>query len=133
MVLIKCDPEGYGMSASTMTSIQQGGKKLKELCLSDGKKAPRPDPDTGEQNEIYQYSYQHSEGICYLYVNDSSNLTLDEEIEFKLTGLEIEGSPGENRVAFELGPGQQKFIKLKAIATPWKIATAIGYAIYWKR
>ena len=38
--------------------------------------------------------------------------------------------PGETKVAFELGPGQQKFIKLKAIATPWKIATGIGYAIF---
>lgn len=70
------------MSASTMTSIVQGGKKLKELCLAEGKKAPRPDPESGEHNEIYQYSYQHSEGICYLYVNETKNLTLDEEIEF---------------------------------------------------
>lgn len=130
MILIKCSPEGYGMSASTLTSIVQGGKKLKELCLTQGKKTARPDPDSGEANEIYQYSYQHSEGICYLYVNESQNLTLDEEIEFQLTGLEIEGAPGETKVAFELGPGQQKFIKLKAISTPWKIATGIGYAIY---
>merc|ERR1711935_635782 len=113
-----------------MGSIVQGGKKLKELCLSDGKKNPRPDPDPGEHRDICQYSYQHSEGICYLYVNETTDLTLEEEIEFKLTGLEIEGKPGESVVEFELGPGQQKFIKLKAISSPWKIATGVGYAIY---
>jgi len=47
-----------------------------------------------------------------------------------LTGLEIEGKPGESVVEFELGPGQQKFIKLKAIASPWKIGTGIAYAIF---
>lgn len=56
-ILIRCDPEGYAMSASTMTSIVQGGKKLKELCLAQGKRAPRPDPESGAENEIYQYSY----------------------------------------------------------------------------
>lgn len=56
-VLIKCSPEGYSMSSSSSTAIELGGKQLKDLCRQNGKKNPRPDPETGEPKEIYQYSY----------------------------------------------------------------------------
>ena len=105
MILIRCDPDGYGMSSSASTNIVHGGKKLKELTKTEGKKNPRPDPETGEEKDIFQYSYQHADGICYLYVNETTDQTLEEEIEFNLTGLEIEGKPGESVLEFELGPG----------------------------
>jgi len=53
----------------------------------------RADPESGEPKDIYQYSLQHTSGICYLYVNESESETLEEEIEFTLEGLEIEGQP----------------------------------------
>ena len=53
MVLIRCDPEGYGMSSSCKTSISVGGKALKEMCRETGKKNSRPDPETGDPKEIY--------------------------------------------------------------------------------
>jgi hypothetical protein len=40
-----------------------------------------------------------------LYVNETKDETLEEEIEFKLTGLEIEGKPGENKLEVIVGPG----------------------------
>ena len=94
MILINCDPEGYGMSSSSNTQVVFGGKKLKELCKEQGKKTGRPDTETGEAKDIWQYSYQHGDGVCYLYVNNEKKDTLDEEIEFKLVGLEIEDAPG---------------------------------------
>ena len=57
-------------------------------------------------------------------------MTLDEEIEFTLQGLEIEGKPGSSKVEFQLGPGQEKFIKLKTISTPWKIGMGFAYEVY---
>jgi cold shock CspA family protein len=48
MILIRCSPEGYAMSSSAQTSVVHGGKKLKELCLRDGKKNSRPNPENGE-------------------------------------------------------------------------------------
>ena len=130
MILIRCSPEGYGMSSSSSTNVIHGGKKLKSTCRSLGKQNARPNPDSGELCNIYQYSYQHSDGICYLYVNESSNFTLEEEIEFKLEGLEIEGKPGETTVQVTVAPGQERFIKLRSIAQPWKIATGVSYGIY---
>lgn len=130
MILIRCDPEGYGMSSSTSTNIIHGGKKLKELCRKEGKRNARPDPNSGEPTHIYQYSMQHSDGICYLYVNETTNLTLEEEIEFKLEGLEIEGKPGETTAQVTVGPGQERFVKLRSISQPWRVATAISFGIY---
>ena len=49
MILIRCDPNGYGMSSSASTSIVHGGKKLKELARTEGKKNTRPDPESGEE------------------------------------------------------------------------------------
>lgn len=118
------------MSSSSSTQVAFGGKKLKELCRQEGKKNPRPDPDSGEAKEIFQYSYQHADGICYLYVNNTEKEILEEEIEFTLQGLEIEDKPGERTLEFKVGPGQEKFIKLKSISTPWKIRTGIAYGIY---
>jgi len=40
-----------------------------------------------------------------LYVNNTTDCTLEEEIEFKLQGLEIEGKPDETTVEFTIGPG----------------------------
>ena len=94
MILIQCNPDGYGMSSSSNTQVVFGGKKLKELCKEKGKKTARPDPESGAAKDIWQYSYQHGDGVCYLYTNNEAKDTLDEEIEFKLVGLEIEDSPG---------------------------------------
>jgi len=75
------------------------------MCRQNGKKAMRADPETGDPKEIYQYSYQHASGVCYLYVNNTEKETLDEEIEFKLQGLEIEGKPDQTSLEFKVGPG----------------------------
>ena len=105
MILIRCHEDGYGMGSSCQTSIVMGGKALKESCRNTGKKNSRPDPETGDPKEIYQYSLQHSDGVCYLYVNETKDETIEEEIEFKLTGLEIEGKPGETKLEIVVGPG----------------------------
>ena len=76
------------------------------MCINQGKKAARPDTETQEDFGIFQYSLQHGGGIAYLYVNGSKNQILDEEIEFSLDGLEIEGMPGKSTVEFRLNPGQ---------------------------
>ena len=66
---------------------------------------PRPDTETGEHYDIYQYSLRHGGGIAYLYVNETVDKTLEEEIEFQLVGLELEENPGETTVEIKVGPG----------------------------
>jgi hypothetical protein len=75
------------------------------MCKDQGKKADRPNTDTGESVGICQYTYQHGGGIAYLYDNQSKKYTLDEEVEFTMQGLEIEGKPGQTSVAFKVPPG----------------------------
>jgi len=74
------------------------------MCKDQGKKQMRADPETGEDKQIYVYSLQHGEGICYLYVNETEDQTLEEEVEFQLQGLEIEGKPGESTVEVVVKP-----------------------------
>lgn len=64
-------------------------------------------------------------------MNNEDNKTLQEKLIFQLSGLTIEGNEeGNNEVNFKLGPGQTKFIELKAIGgVQWKIGCKIGYAI----
>jgi len=52
-IVIKMDPEGYSMSSSSTSSILHGDGQLQKLCLETGKKAARPDPETGEECAIY--------------------------------------------------------------------------------
>ena len=54
---------------------------------------------------------------------------LDEEIQFSMDGLEIEGMPGKDTIEFRLEPGQQKLIKLRAVKDGWKIGSQVAYAI----
>ena len=103
---------------------------LEAQCLADGKKAGRPDPETGEQMEIDQYNLKHEGGIAYLYVNKTTEHTLEEDLEFQLTGLEIEGKPGETQVQLKVGPGQTKLLKLVGTAKEWKVSCGVSYAVY---
>lgn len=76
---------------SLMTSVVQGGAKLRDLTKEKGTQKERVDTDTGDSTDIFVYQYQHSGGICFLYDNQSNKNSLDEEVQFKLTGLQIDG------------------------------------------
>jgi len=67
--------------------------------------------------------------MCYLYENTSKTKTLDETIEFKLTGLQIIGQ-NTSKVKVRVGPGESKFIELKAINNNWSVQCANGYSIF---
>lgn len=117
------------MSSSTSTSIMHGDSQLIQMCLTKGKKTGRPDTETQEDHNIYQYYLQQDNGIVYLYVNGSEDQILDEEIEFNMDGLEIEGMPGQNVVELRLEPGKQRLIKLRANKDGWKIGTQVSYGL----
>jgi len=118
------------MSSSTTSQVIPGTKNLAKMCIEQGKKAPRPDTETGAHVDIYQYSLQHGGGIAYLYVNETNDKTLEEEIEFQLVGLELEENPGETTIEIKVLPGQQRMVKLRSTEGPWKISTGVSYAIY---
>ena len=117
------------MSSSSATNVIPGGDQLERLCLQQGKKARRDDPDTGDQYDIFVYSYKHGGGMAYLYVNETTNKTLEESVEWQLKGLEIEGKPGETELEFSVKPGEKKLIKLVTTEGPWKLSMGVGYEI----
>jgi len=96
-----------------------------------GKETQRLHTKTKQPYDIYQYQYKHQAGIAYFYENQTSGNTLQEKLQFQLSGLTIEGNEeGNNMVEFRLGPGQSKLIELKAIGgMQWKIQCGMAYAI----
>ena len=89
----------------------------------------RKDPETEQVVDIFVYSMKHGGGICYLYENQTRNKSLDEVLKFKLSGLKIVGVNG-SEVNIQIGPGESKFIELKATSSQWRIQTAVSYGIY---
>lgn len=77
----------------------------------------RPTTDSEESVGIAVYSAAHSNGLAYLYKNDSADYMLDEEVGFPgLVGLKIEGeADGAESVVIKLPPGQQRLLKLAQI------------------
>ena len=65
----------------------------------------------GEQVEIKVHFYYHQMGVALLYVNETSDLTLNEDLEFNLDNAHIEGVEG-NGLHIALPPGQEKLIKV---------------------
>jgi hypothetical protein len=73
---------------------------------------------------------KHSAGICYLYENQTIDRTLEEIINFKLSGLQIIGQePGSSEVKIRLKPCESKFIELQATNPNWRIQSSVSYGI----
>ena len=90
----------------------------------------RKDPRRNKELEIFVYSYKYESGICFLYENETQNMTLDESITFKTTGLKIVGVEGDEKIVkVVIGPGESKFIELQSTMPNWSIQTSISYQI----
>lgn len=114
-----------------MSAVLHGPEKLKKLCVEKGKRSQRVHTKTKQPYDIFQYQYKHQAGIAFFYENKTQRNTLQEKLQFQLSGLVIEGNDeGNNIVEFRLGPGQTKFIQLNAIGgMPWKFGLGMAYGI----
>lgn len=65
----------------------------------------------GEEVDIRVHFYYHQLGVALLYVNDTTDLTLNEDLEFSLDNAHIEGISG-NGLNISLGPGKDRLIKV---------------------
>jgi len=101
------------------------------LTKKEGKAQSKKDRETKKEIDIVKYTYKHDCGICYLYENSTSNLLLEETVNFKVhTNLRIVGNEeGNDKVAVKVGPGETQFIQLQEIKDGWKLSTGISYLI----
>lgn len=65
----------------------------------------------GEEVAIRVHFYYHEAGVALLYVNETSDLTLNEDLEFNLDNAHIEGVEG-NALHIALPPGKERLIKV---------------------
>lgn len=65
-----------------------------------------------------------------IYKNDTADKILNEEVNFELEGLAIEGEPeGTTTVAMEVGPGSEKIVKLVAVADDFGFGMGNSYNV----
>lgn len=103
IVIMKIDG---GYSYSTSTHVEHGEAQMIEECMSKGKATERAPG-------INWYFWWHGKGIMSMYKNDSADKTLDETMEWTLSGLAIPDFP-DNKTVVSLGPGQCKIININA-------------------
>jgi len=96
---------------------------LKKMCLEANERTQR-----GEV-EIWCYQLQHEGGLFFLYKNLTDSFVLKEEVIYELGGLEIEDQADQTKVTVELGPGEERIIKLRATEGPWSISQSISTSI----
>ena len=99
-----------------------GDGALVAKCLQEGEKTERA---TG----IYVVKLQHSGGIIYVYKNETEGSQLNEELGFELTGLVIEDQDDQTKVDIEIGPGEEKVIKLSTTGGGWGMSSSYSYGI----
>ena len=100
-----------GVSVSMMTSF----RKMAKVCTIKSKvresKTILHKRLDGETVDIRVHFYYHKMGVALLYVNETSDLTLNEDLEFSLDNAHIEGISG-NSLHISLPPGKERLIKV---------------------
>jgi hypothetical protein len=91
-------------------SFKKSSETLKTLAQEKGIVQERLD-DQGQSSNIYVYSYRTKDGLVMYYKNKSSDLTLEEEINYKLEGCTIIGHVGSN-LEIKIGGGEEKIIQI---------------------
>jgi len=68
-----------------------------------------------KEKNILKYVLEYEEGYYYLFKNNSKELHLDAELEFKMTNLHIVGFENASKVKVSLPPGSLQFVHFKRV------------------
>eukprot|EP01016_Furgasonia_blochmanni_P007697 TRINITY_DN13083_c0_g1_i3.p1 TRINITY_DN13083_c0_g1~~TRINITY_DN13083_c0_g1_i3.p1 ORF type:complete len:210 (-),score=19.92 TRINITY_DN13083_c0_g1_i3:307-936(-) len=115
--------EGAGYGIKRNTSFKKTQDQLKVMVKSQGKPTRRK--FKGNDVNILVYQTQYNDGVVLFYDNQTENMVLEEEIEFRMSGLVIEGDEKSNSVKTRLEPGGSRLIVLKKVADDWKLEYGI--------
>jgi len=119
---------GINLSFSYTSIIIFTTEAMKKRIKQYGTKVARKDPHINRDMDIFVYTFKHGGGICYLYENLTKDYILEEHVKFKTNGLKLECEDG-NEITIKIGPGESKFIELKAVTSNWNIQNSVSYGI----
>lgn len=68
-----------------------------------------------EGKNIMKYVLEYDEGYYYLFKNNSKELHLDTELDFKMTNLQIAGFEDASKVRVSLPPGSLQYVHLRRV------------------
>lgn len=98
IMLIKQECNGFSYSSSFSEQVLMSDESLIEKCLAEGTQNDRAEG-------IYQKYLSHSGGIMYVYMNETGDKTLQEELGLNLEGLRVDGQDEQTKVNILIGPG----------------------------
>ena len=107
-----------GRSGYTKPTYDYNGGRANNGVIGDDLKTKTRESKTvlskkqnGREVDIKMHFHYHTDGLALLYVNGSSNMTLNEKLKFNLNNARIEGVHGDE-IEFTLPPKEEKFIKV---------------------
>lgn len=107
MVVFRQQQEGAVMRGKPKIKIKTNQEAILQKCIQEGKVIKK-----GLDN-IYCKFLKYSEGVIFVYLNDSDDTILHELVEFELKGIVICGQEDQRIVQFQLGPKQQRVVLLR--------------------
>lgn len=113
----------FRMMASFKKNVQDIGGKAKK----EGMKIPRSD-EYGNELDIALYVLYHDGGVIALYENNTSDVTLLENVRFDLRGCNIEGVAG-NSIRVRVGPGKTHLVNI--LKTGASFTANVNYCNYF--
>eukprot|EP00826_Nyctotherus_ovalis_P063940 TRINITY_DN9374_c0_g2_i3.p1 TRINITY_DN9374_c0_g2~~TRINITY_DN9374_c0_g2_i3.p1 ORF type:complete len:688 (-),score=197.77 TRINITY_DN9374_c0_g2_i3:35-2074(-) len=119
---------GINLSFSYTSIIIFTTEAMKKRIKKFGTRVMRKDPHVSGDIDIFVYTFKHGGGICYLYENLTNEYVLEEHVKFKTNGLKLVGEEG-NEITIKIGPGESKFVELKAVTSNWNIQNSVSYGI----
>lgn len=87
-IILMTKQGNFSIKFAEAIQVVRDAGALKDLAKQKGNKK---EIKKGNQVVVMNYSYQHDDGMFYLYENVSRNLTLDMTVKYKLMGLKIQG------------------------------------------
>ena len=110
-----------------VVTFKRSSEQLRVLAKEKGKKLQRKHHKTGELLDVWCYVLQHSDGFYFYYENNTKDLTLDEEVKFRLSGLKIESDPLNTSAKVVVPPGQTREIKITKILNEYSLGFSTAY------
>jgi hypothetical protein len=77
------------------------------------------------------YTYKHKLGLCFYYENLTDDKKMEESLMIDGIGVEIANYEvnENNGIVFDLNPGENRFIQIKAKKINWSVKSYVSYKI----
>jgi len=114
---------GFSYKYTRTSMVSKSVEEKKKTALEKG--TPYKKNYEGKDVGITGYIMKFSDGYAYVLENNSKDLQLEEEIDFKLSNLRIEGLPDSTKVVLKVAPKGVEIVNL--LKVPLTKVCSVGF------